>query len=222
MKQPYIYTLPEQFLHDQSVPARWRVWAVINGFFVSGKTCWASNEWLGVQIKSHKDTVSQAVSELEDLGLMTCKRTARTRLISPADPMIGTDAYLRSVSTPISDRHQRLSTSDSNSDNIPSVAEAPRVVIISEREEREKIPARFPHSKEVFGWFIHPQPSWLSNKTERAHAEMLWNRGEKDVRGILLFLEKNKGHEFCPQVTSPTDLERKWPAILAFAKKNNL
>ena len=124
MKQPYIYTLPEAFIKDTEVPTRWRVWAVVNGFFVGGKKCWASNEWIGEQVKAHKDTVSQAVKELEALGYFLCERTARTRLISPGNPpMIGTDTYLRSVSTPISDRHERLSTSVSNSEKNTSASE---------------------------------------------------------------------------------------------------
>ncbi len=60
--------MPEAFAKDQDVPARWRIWAVINGFFINRKKCWASNEWLGEQINAHKDTVSQGVKELEEMG----------------------------------------------------------------------------------------------------------------------------------------------------------
>lgn len=112
MKQPYTYTLPEEFIKDQSVPARWRVWAVINGFFITGQKCWASNEWIAEKIGSHKDTASQAVKELEELGIIRCDRGARSRDIYP---MIGDNAYQWSASAPISDRHQRLSNSVSNS-----------------------------------------------------------------------------------------------------------
>lgn len=111
-REPYTYSLPEQFLEDSSVPARWRVWAVINGFFINGGYCWASNGWIAERIKSHKDTVSQAVKELEDKKIIRCVRGARSRNIYP---MIGTNAYQWSAPTPISDRHQRLSNSVSNS-----------------------------------------------------------------------------------------------------------
>ena len=133
MKQPYIYTLPEQFIKDIEVPTRWRVWAVINGFFISGKMCWASNEWIGEQVKAHKDSVSQAVKELEKMGLLVCKRTARTRLISPTDPMIGGTAYLDRRQHLSHDRHERLPISDSTSDSSNSFsAEAQK-----NEEERE-------------------------------------------------------------------------------------
>lgn len=116
-KEPYVYTLPEQFLTDTSVPIRWRVWAVINGFFVSGQKCWASNEWLGEKVKAHKDSVSQAIKELENMKMLSCERTRRTRLISPGTSEIGGTTYHTKAPTPILDRRQRLSISDSISDS---------------------------------------------------------------------------------------------------------
>jgi hypothetical protein len=54
-------------MQDQSVPARWRVLGYLNGFFINHRKCWASNETIAQAIGAHKDTVSQAVKELEDL-----------------------------------------------------------------------------------------------------------------------------------------------------------
>lgn len=119
MSKPYIYVMPQAFIEDIDVPARWRVWGYVNGFFVNNQTCWASNETIGEKIKAHKDTVSKAVGELEEIGLISCERTRRTRLISPIIRReIGTNAYQERGSTPISDRHERLSISDSISDSI--------------------------------------------------------------------------------------------------------
>lgn len=132
-KQPFTYTLPEQFLTDQAVPTRWRVWAVINGFFISGQKCWASNEWIGEKVGAHKDTVSQAVKELESLKIIRCERGARSRSIFP---MIGDSAYQWSASAPISDRHQRLSISVSNSVSEKSVAKAtPSYEIVKDQQK---------------------------------------------------------------------------------------
>jgi len=118
--------MPQSFLADKSVPVRWRVWAVINGFFIAGKEFWASNEWIAEQIGCHKDSVSQGVKELEELGMMHSKRTRRSRVIYPGNGEIGTDAYLRPNTAPISDRPERLSISDSISGKEYSVAIAPR------------------------------------------------------------------------------------------------
>lgn len=119
MSKPYIYVMPQAFIEDNDVPARWRVWGYINGFFVNNQTCWASNETIGEKIRAHKDTVSKAVGELEEMGLISCERTRRTRLISPKIRReIGIDAYQEPSPTPISDRHERLSISDSISDSL--------------------------------------------------------------------------------------------------------
>lgn len=221
MKQPYIYTLPEQFIKDASVPTRWRVWAVINGFFVGGKTCWASNDWIGEQISAHKDTVSQAIKELEDMGLMTCKRTARTRLISPVDPMIGTTAYLRSVPPPISDRHHRLSTSVSNSVNTSSVAE-PRVEVV---ENEDKPPTKNSRSKEkrqVFSFFSKRSEPWMQHTTQKSAALRLYDRGLDKLKRGLDIMRENESDQFCPKAYTPWEYEQKLPKLKAYAKKNNL
>lgn len=117
--------MPEDFMKDTNVPARWRVLGVLNGFFINGKKCWASNEWIGKIIGSHKDTVSQAIKELEDLGKIRCERTRRTRFISQVlCSNVGDNAYLGGRSTPISDRRQRLTNADSNADREKGVAKA--------------------------------------------------------------------------------------------------
>lgn len=109
--------MPEAFVKDPNVPARWRILAIINGFFLNGQKCWAGNDYLAEKIGTHKDTVSQAVKELEDLKMIVCERTRRTRLIVPVLVEIGVDAYLRQATAPISDRRQRLSISVSNSES---------------------------------------------------------------------------------------------------------
>jgi len=149
-REPYTYSMPEAFIEDQSVPARWRVWAVINGFFINGGYCWASNDWIAERVKSHKDTVSQAVKELEEKEIIRCERGARSRSIYP---MIGTNAYLRSVPTPISDRHQRLSNSDSNSESINSVSlrSTDTLEIVEVSEEDSSLPGESAKRPRVSG-----------------------------------------------------------------------
>lgn len=211
---PYTYTLPQQFIEDKEVPTRWRVWAVINGFFIAGQYCWASNEWLAKKVKSHKDTVSQAVKELEGMDIIHCKRGARSREIYP---MIGINAYQWSARTPISDRHQRLSISVSNSEKNTSATRIERVPPSEESEQRPaRAPAKYPHAKEVSSWFPNAEPSWLMNTTELKHMELLYLRGKQKVISILSFIETHKEEEYFPKVTKPSDLERKWEDIKAY------
>ena len=75
---------------------------------------------------------------------------------------------------------------------------------------------KYPNAREVFSWFPDPQPSWKIDTTQLKHAELLWERGEKKVRGALAFVAKHKGIEFFPKITKPSDLERKWVDLAAY------
>lgn len=211
-KQPRQYSLPEAFVKDPSVPIRWRVWAIINGFFINGQYCWASNEYLALQLKVHKDSVSQAIKELEEMEIVRCTRGARSRYIYP---MIGANAYQWSASAPISDRRQRLSISVSNSERETSVTYVPRVYSVEKEPDTKKertSSAKYPHAKTVFSWFPFPEKSWQLNVTECKHAELLWERGEKNVKGALKFAYQHKDDDFFTYhpVWKPSQLERNW------------
>lgn len=106
-----------------------------------------------------------------------------------------------------------------------SVADAPQDYIVSlenEREAREKKTARYPNARITFSWFPNPEKSWNLNTTELKHGELLFERGEKKVRSALSFYQKNKDHEHIPQILKPSDLERKWNDLIAFAERNSL
>lgn len=89
-----------------------------------------------------------------------------------------------------------------------------------EREPKGK--PKYPNARTVFPWFPRPQPSWSINTTELKHAELLFVRGESQVKKALEFVRENFDDEFCPKVTKPSDLERKWQDILAYKKKKGL
>lgn len=103
-----------------------------------------------------------------------------------------------------------------------SVAIAPQVEIVPEEEKPKKTTkAKYPNSKEVFGWFDKPQPSWGLNRTELEHAKLLYSRGEESVKKALMYHERHKDDEgYGFRVTKPSDLERKWNDIADYAKRN--
>lgn len=101
-------------------------------------------------------------------------------------------------------------------------SQAIEIVKDSPKDERVATPRKYPNSKVVFDWFPKPERSWSINTTELKHAELLFLRGEKQVKLALEFLLENEDHEFIPRVTKPSDLERKWVDILNFKKKYNL
>lgn len=188
MNKEYTYSMPQSFLADKSVPVRWRVWAVINGFFIAGKEFWASNDWIGEQIGCHKDSVSQGVKELEDLGMMHSKRTRRSRVIYPGNGEIGGSAYLRPSPAPISDRSERLSISDSISDsNVSALEDEPRaqaVIEVSEDSDADgNLKRAVPGNKrkaydELIAWAEHERgfPFLKTMRTKQYKAFQIANR----------------------------------------------
>lgn len=73
--------MPESFLKDESVPARWRILGIINGFLINGGCFYGSNEWLMEQLGCSEPTVSSAFKELEALKEVRIERTRRTRKV---------------------------------------------------------------------------------------------------------------------------------------------
>lgn len=206
---------------DQNVPARWRVLGVLNGFFINNKACWASNEWLGEKIGAHKDTVSQAVKELEEMNIIKCERTRNGRTIR----QIGDNAYPTSASTPISDRRQRLGNADRNADKKLGDADASQeeIRVVPDVEEKPTKPKKF-DPKVVFDVFseeLGKSPlNWRTNKTQRTCAENLFKeRGIEQIRKALEFYRENRGNSFCPSIHSPYDLDSKWAKLFEFKKK---
>lgn len=116
VRTPHVYSMPEAFMQDQSVPARWRILGIVNGFAISGKSFYGSNKWLMQQLKCSEQTVSNAMEELEKMGEVRCERTRRSRMVyrTLRDPnQLGS----RPKPTRVSDPNQLGTISDSISDN---------------------------------------------------------------------------------------------------------
>lgn len=86
---------------------------------------------------------------------------------------------------------------------------------------RTKKLTKYPNAKEVFSWFPCPEKSWALNTTELKHAELLFNRGEEEVKKRLRFVKNHEGEDYLPNITKPSDLERKWNDLSTYAKRNS-
>jgi len=221
--QPYIYTLPEQFLEDKSVPTHWRLWALINGFFIAGKDFYATNEWVETKLGVKQWAISSAFSKLEELKLISCTRSRNSRVVKAYSSFITSDSDQTlppQCPTTISDSDSPLHNSVSNSESITCDSEdGIRIEIVpSSLEEDIKVPRppKYPNAKEVYSWFPFYEKSWLLNTTELKHAELLYERGEAKVRGILKFVGEHKDDDYFPKITKPSDLERKWNDIAEY------
>lgn len=139
MKQPYIYSMPESFLRDKSVPARWRVLAVINGFILNGGCFYGSNGWLMDQLGCSEPTVSSAFKELEVLQEIRTERTKRTRKVykTMRDPSsFGSETQVE----PARDPSQLVPNSVSNSEieEVRESEDAPREPSLGRISKEEK------------------------------------------------------------------------------------
>lgn len=78
-----IYTLPEAFINDESVPAKWRLYGMINGFWVNGLTVYAGNTYFATKLNCSERNVRMALEELEVLGLVRREIAGHSREIFP-------------------------------------------------------------------------------------------------------------------------------------------
>lgn len=81
IKEEFIYTMPEAFMKDKDVPARWRILGILNGFHINGQVFYGSNQWLMKRLGCGQQTITRAIKELEDMKEIVCERTATTRII---------------------------------------------------------------------------------------------------------------------------------------------
>lgn len=116
--------MPQAFMDDKSVPTRWRLLAYLNGFFLNGQVVWSSNETLSEELGVDEKSIQRAVKELDDRGLIECKRTKTSRVIYPCNRKKEKSQGGTAVSrgwTPVSpplDGHQCPPISDIISDSI--------------------------------------------------------------------------------------------------------
>lgn len=224
MKQPYTYSMPESFLKDKSVPARWRVLGVINGFILNGGCFYGSNEWLMEQLDCSEQTVSNAFAELERLGEIRTERTKRTRKVykTSRDPkQLGSETQVGSTRDP----SWFGSNSVSNSEKNIAVADAPAPIeIVSDDTDKprraEKKPT-YPNARKIFPLFPDKDESWNINTTELRAGEILAKRGEDDVKKAIGYCIRHLNDDGFPiKSLTPYLLATNWKRIYDYARRN--
>lgn len=241
MNKEYTYSMPESFLKDQSVPARWRVLGIINGFAIAGKPCYASNKWFSKELVCSIHTISNAFSELEEKEEIYCIRTRRTRIAYRIKPEIEVGFHLRPQPTELSDGNQLNTISDSNSDSKLSESKDSRgghssfkdsetytteldgdgMPVRKSKAKPDKLPEA--QIKSVFDLFTPTSYSLLRrNKTQRdAVKGLLEAKGFKMVQNALGFYKEHKDEQFCPKgIVTPYDLSAKWDKLLEYKNKS--
>lgn len=75
--------MPEEFIRDPGVPARWKVLALVQGFWIAGKTAFATNDWIQKKLGYSRRQVQNALKELEDMDLIVRNVQGMSRIILP-------------------------------------------------------------------------------------------------------------------------------------------
>jgi hypothetical protein len=224
--------MPESFMQDQTVPARWRVLGIINGFAIAGKPCYASNEWFAKELGCSIHTVSNAFAELEDKEEIYCTRTRRTRVAYRVKPEIATDFHLRPQPASISDSNQLNTISDSISDSNTcadeDIDEGDDISLELTDEEgnpltKPKSKKTTPNMRAVFAIFTD-QPAranWVKHDVQRNAAQTLFDTyGLVELTKRYQVILKHRGEDFCPDIFSPNQMLDKMSAMESFLKKN--
>ncbi len=96
-------------------------------------------------------------------------------------------------------------------------------IVSSLEEEREKRPPRYPNAPAVFKLFSiigNVPANWKINTAQLKACENLFKeRGLEKIESALEFYSEMRDVEFCPQITTPFDLDSKWTKLGQFKLK---
>jgi phage replication O-like protein O len=90
-----------------------------------------------------------------------------------------------------------------------------------EKKSTRKYP-NAPAVRKVFLEVLGKNPAaWAQHTTQLQASENLFTeRGIDQIRKALEFYQENKDREFCPQTTSPHELDTKWSKLIAYKNKS--
>jgi len=184
MDKPYTYTMPEKFLEDASVPTKWRLLAILNGFFISKGSFFGSNDWLMSQLDVSQQSISHAVTQLEKDGLISVERTITTRIISACkgtNELVG--AYKLTCTPPT---NELVPNSDNNNSDS---------IILKESPKRSNFKENILEHWNMHGIIVHRELS-KDARTELGKLERSGYPEEDLKRYITLYATILKGDEF--------------------------
>jgi len=86
------FTMPQAFMEDPNVAVKWKLFGIINGFWLNGLTVYASNKFFAEKVGVAERNVRAALEELEELGVIRRQIDGHNRLILPAGEIREEDA----------------------------------------------------------------------------------------------------------------------------------
>lgn len=105
-----------------------------------------------------------------------------------------------------------------NDDDLPSIGEDGNIT----QEKLKKVKRNYKPVYSLFEEVLGKKPNnWLVNTTQQKCAENLFTeRGISAVKNALQWYVDHKEEEYCPQISSPSDLDSKWTKLAEFKRKH--
>lgn len=96
------------------------------------------------------------------------------------------------------------------------------IVEVPEDQKEKKPKPKYDNARKAFTWLPNHQKSWNDNLTELKCGNLLFERGEEAVHAFVKYVNAHKDDEgFNWVFVKPSDYERKWEDIKAYAKRNS-
>lgn len=207
---------------DTSVPIKWRLYGYLNGFWIGGKTMYATNQHLAEHLKCSERQVSRCLEDLEKDGLLTRDIQGFKRLILPGGMTPGVRGGRHRVSGEGDVGRQHIS--DSIADNISSEPEVRVESYIPGKEDQEARPKRETRTKDkeaIYKLFSSRQQPWWRHKQQKEAALSLFDLvGYEKVRAGVEFMKENADDKFCPQAATPFEYEQKLPSLANYRRRH--
>jgi len=86
--------MPEGFLQDESIGVKWKLYAIINGFWIGGKTCFGGNEFFAAKLGVSERQIRNGLSQLEEDGYIERVISGNSRVIRPKAHVVEAEVSL--------------------------------------------------------------------------------------------------------------------------------
>ena len=242
MKEYHTCSLPyELFIVDKSVAIHWRMYAILNGFFINGKACFASNKWFEDKLGCSARAISDAVKVLENMRLIKCKFTRRSRTIltnisveKPTEMEVEkhrdgnrvlsemeVDFYPNSVSNSVSNsiadipedgKSAKLDSSEENGEITRIGPDGDDIVVKQDRRTKDKLA--------IYRLFSRDKQPWYYHKHEREAALRLFDmKGVDSVKKGVAAMREFVDDQYCPQAKTPYEYEKKVESLKTYLRR---
>lgn len=183
-----------------------------------------------------KRLVSLGLVEIKDDGVQTTERWWRDVTFTQTDGEVDlndksvkavrksdsgvrkSDSYIYNNNINISEQSSRENDEDLD-DDITVVTDED---LVPSRGFGKRPPSLEPKIKKLWAFWPGKHPEWQINKTQRKSSEnIIKHRDSIQVQKALQFWLDNRDDPYCPDVSTPYDLDQKWDKLLSYRDKKH-